>query len=93
MQIDHFNILIPSGMIPFLKSDALIIILEPEAAALSARGDFTYRIPHCVDLQPEDSLMVVDAGGGTVDITVHKVRCCWDMCKTSSFPFTSPCTN
>lgn len=48
-----------------------MIVTEAEAAAVycidneKAKGD--------IDLQPGDTIMIVDAGGGTVDITVHKL--------------------
>lgn len=58
-----------AGITGSVDSDALVIALEPEAAALYARheegGPFSLPEGH--------TFMVVDAGGGTVDITVHEV--------------------
>jgi molecular chaperone DnaK (HSP70) len=53
-------------------SPALSIILEPEAAALATRraADDAGGPRALVE---GETFMVVDAGGGTVDITVHKV--------------------
>ncbi|MDZ7966419.1 MAG: Hsp70 family protein [Nostoc sp. DedSLP03] len=49
------------------EAERLLLVLEPEAAAI-----------YCQDkeksqLEPETRFMVVDCGGGTVDITVHEV--------------------
>ncbi|XP_056014931.1 heat shock 70 kDa protein 12B-like isoform X2 [Ostrea edulis] len=55
-----------------ISTDRLKIALEPEAAALfckylpiEKRGD---------TFQPGSKYMVIDAGGGTIDITVHEVQ-------------------
>lgn len=55
-----------AGLIRQLNSDALQLILEPEAAALhvSSTGG---------NVRPGDVCLVVDAGGGTVDVTLHRV--------------------
>jgi len=50
-----------------LESDRLLLVLEPEAAAI-----------HCqekakIQLGPGTRFMVVDCGGGTVDLTAHEV--------------------
>ena len=52
-----------------------MIILEPEAAALQAAFEALNRYSR-VDaaMSPGDVFMVIDAGSGTVDITVHEVR-------------------
>jgi molecular chaperone DnaK (HSP70) len=58
-----------AGIVDSPASQALVIALEPEAAALYARheegGPLAMSAGH--------TFMVVDAGGGTVDITVHQV--------------------
>lgn len=51
------------------EAERLLLVLEPEAAA-------TYCQKNEIDksqLAPETRFMVVDCGGGTVDITVHEV--------------------
>jgi hypothetical protein len=59
-----------AGMLDSPASDALCMALEPEAAALYAK--------HAqgggpISMAEAQTFMVVDAGGGTVDITVHEV--------------------
>ena len=56
-----------AGMITTLDSPDLTITYEPEAAALYALRHGTNRLRH------GDTFMIVDAGGGTVDITLHSV--------------------
>ncbi|KAJ3028403.1 hypothetical protein HDV00_010396 [Rhizophlyctis rosea] len=57
-----------AGYIPMadLMSSRLMIVTEPEAAAL-------YVCKNGADIQHGETLMVIDAGGGTVDLTVQKV--------------------
>jgi len=45
----------------------LVIALEPEAACITAESD----APH---LKAGDEFMILDCGGGTVDITLHKTK-------------------
>lgn len=47
----------------------LTIVLEPEAAAVYCRT----RVPGLNALPTRTRLMIVDAGGGTVDLTVHEI--------------------
>ncbi|KAL6759043.1 hypothetical protein V8C86DRAFT_1390447 [Haematococcus lacustris] len=54
-----------AGLIRTADSEALTIILEPEAAALHA---LEHQAPPLV---PGMSVMVLDVGGGTADVTVH----------------------
>jgi molecular chaperone DnaK (HSP70) len=49
----------------------LLFVLEPEAAAIHCQKSM--KRPD-VALKPGEIIMVVDAGGGTVDITVHEVK-------------------
>ncbi|CAB5355690.1 unnamed protein product [Rhizophagus irregularis] len=57
-----------AGLLPSLNSQQLEFTTEPEAAAL-----------HCLsvikehNLQPNDSFLVADCGGGTVDLTLRKL--------------------
>ncbi|KAI8510869.1 hypothetical protein Bbelb_117850 [Branchiostoma belcheri] len=48
----------------------LMIALEPEAAGIFCRCDKTQQ--KFVDIKPGDRYMIVDCGGGTVDITVYE---------------------
>ncbi|KAJ3046355.1 hypothetical protein HK097_000943 [Rhizophlyctis rosea] len=57
-----------AGLIPTLESDRLTLIPEPEAAAFFAL-DGADRL----DLAVGERFMIVDAGGGTVDLTVHEL--------------------
>ncbi|XP_033740146.1 heat shock 70 kDa protein 12B-like [Pecten maximus] len=50
-----------------ISGDCLTLALEPEAAALYCQS-------HSGSFQLGNTFMIVDAGGGTVDVTVHKVR-------------------
>ncbi|KAL3878564.1 hypothetical protein ACJMK2_030901 [Sinanodonta woodiana] len=61
-----------------LSSDQLLIALEPEAASIFCQ---TLQIKISDDsedgmgtFQPGDKYLILDAGGGTIDITVHKVH-------------------
>ncbi|KAJ3286704.1 hypothetical protein HK104_008908 [Borealophlyctis nickersoniae] len=58
-----------AGLISTLESDRLTLIPEPEAAAFFAL-DGADRI----DLRIGERFMIVDAGGGTVDLTVHELQ-------------------
>lgn len=58
-----------AGLIGLDSADAerLLLVLEPEAAAISCQEKDKSH------LEPGTRFMVVDCGGGTVDITVHEV--------------------
>ncbi len=51
--------------------DRLILVLEPEAAALHCQQQDSGT--GLSDLRPGTRFMIVDAGGGTVDVTVHEL--------------------
>ncbi|KAJ1500250.1 hypothetical protein HMI55_003978 [Coelomomyces lativittatus] len=57
-----------AGLIDDPLSTKLSIILEPEAAAIYVSTNDPTAI------QKGDVFMIIDAGGGTVDITVHQMR-------------------
>eukprot|EP00798_Chlamydomonas_sp_ICE-L_P030765 gene30765-35804_t len=57
-----------AGLIKNLEDEMLSIILEPEAAALRVIKS------NATSIQVGDTYMVVDAGGGTTDITIHTVE-------------------
>ncbi len=58
-----------AGLISSDRNDAerLLLVLEPEAAAVHCQAGISS------EMGPGTCFMVIDAGGGTVDITVHKV--------------------
>jgi molecular chaperone DnaK (HSP70) len=58
-----------AGLIDTEASDRLSIIMEPEAAMLHAHG-----VRDLGSMAPGETVMMVDAGGGTVDLTVHTIR-------------------
>ena len=55
---------------PSDPSDRLVLISEPEAAALYCEETMADQ----VQLKDDDRIMVCDAGGGTVDLIVFQVR-------------------
>ncbi|XP_060592450.1 heat shock 70 kDa protein 12A-like [Ruditapes philippinarum] len=61
-----------------IKSEQLLIALEPEAASLCCRYLPMNTIKGCsggfLPFGPRSKYLVFDAGGGTVDITVHEVQ-------------------
>uniref|UniRef100_A0A3Q2DNH4 Heat shock protein family A (Hsp70) member 12A.2 n=1 Tax=Cyprinodon variegatus TaxID=28743 RepID=A0A3Q2DNH4_CYPVA len=68
-----------AGIVPKGNSDQLVIALEPEAASV-----FCKRLPSDgfiaenrgedkLDQSPGTQYIIVDCGGGTIDITVHEV--------------------
>ena len=54
----------------------LKLVHEPEAAAVAVLKEAQDPIP----LTEGDTFVVVDAGGGTVDITCHKVTASFTIC-------------
>ncbi|KAJ1562454.1 hypothetical protein HK096_009536 [Nowakowskiella sp. JEL0078] len=56
------------GLIGFINSDSLLLVLEPEAASMWCL------INKHIEVQRNDVFIVVDCGGGTIDVTVHKVK-------------------
>lgn len=51
--------------------DKLVLALEPEAAALFCQSEDADMTESA--LEPDDVVMIVDCGGGTVDITTHRI--------------------
>ena len=49
----------------------LMLLHEPEAAAMASIKDQVHPVP----FTEGQTFLVVDAGGGTVDITTHEVSC------------------
>jgi molecular chaperone DnaK (HSP70) len=54
------------------EAERLLLVLEPEAAAVHCQQAMMRQ--NQVALESGKAIMIVDAGGGTVDITVHEVR-------------------
>ncbi|XP_069128996.1 heat shock 70 kDa protein 12A-like [Argopecten irradians] len=63
-----------------ILSETLLLVLEPEAAAVYCKSILATEHGSSMDntilgnFKPGTKNMVVDAGGGTVDITVHQVQ-------------------
>ena len=61
-----------------VSPNQLSLILEPEAAAVYCQNmSPQQRAPHCDESQPftSNNYIVVDVGGGTVDIVAYRVNC------------------
>ncbi|XP_060566335.1 heat shock 70 kDa protein 12A-like [Ruditapes philippinarum] len=57
-----------------IKAENLVIALEPEAASLYCRHIPTTISDNSLSkLKPGNKYLILDAGGGTVDITVHEI--------------------
>ncbi|XP_062390754.1 heat shock 70 kDa protein 12A-like [Sardina pilchardus] len=67
-----------AGLVTETNSSHLIISLEPEAASawckqLPSKGFIAEGLQDTLEQKPGTQYIVVDCGGGTVDIAVHKV--------------------
>uniref|UniRef100_A0A8C6WXU1 Uncharacterized protein n=1 Tax=Neogobius melanostomus TaxID=47308 RepID=A0A8C6WXU1_9GOBI len=67
-----------AGLVSVSTEDKLVIALEPEAASIRCKQldseDFMMNeVPVKINLCPGTQYIVVDCGGGTIDITVHEV--------------------
>jgi len=62
-----------AGIINELSSANLLLCLEPEGASIQCRNDAEDQLKH--QMVKSSVVMVLDCGGGTVDITVHKLKC------------------
>lgn len=58
---------VEAGFVDNISSERLVLVLEPEAAAISFLESKTEK------LSRNSRFMIVDAGGGTVDLTVHEI--------------------
>lgn len=56
-----------AGLTEIENSVKLVLALEPEAACIASQGDG-------MSLQCGDRFMILDCGGGTVDITMHSTK-------------------
>lgn len=62
-----------AGIITELSSANMLLCLEPEGASIQCRNDAEPTLRE--QLTKGSVVMVLDCGGGTVDITVHKLKC------------------
>jgi hypothetical protein len=60
---------IQAGLITNQTRQNLVIIIEPEAAAL-----YSLRYSKLMNVEDNEIFMIFDAGGGTVDVTVHQLK-------------------
>ena len=64
---------VEAGIISDLNSPQLLLCLEPEGASIQCREDSEESLK--AQLIKPKVVMVLDCGGGTVDITIHKLLC------------------
>jgi len=64
---------VEAGIVEGSNSPNLILCLEPEGASIQCREDAEESVK--AEMKYGDVIMVLDCGGGTVDITVHKLIC------------------
>ena len=62
-----------AGIIENVNSQNLLLCLEPEGASIQCREDAEKSVRE--QMVKDSIVMVLDCGGGTVDITVHKLLC------------------
>ncbi len=64
---------VSAGIVDELNSPNLLLCLEPEGASIQCREDSEETLR--TQMEKGTIVMVLDCGGGTVDITVHKLIC------------------
>lgn len=64
---------VDAGIVEQADSASLLLCLEPEGASISVREDSEETLKD--QMTKGKVVMVLDCGGGTVDITVHKLQC------------------
>ncbi len=64
---------VQAGIIDHSSSTQLLLCLEPEGASIQCREDAEEGLKN--EMLKNDIVMVLDCGGGTVDITVHRLTC------------------
>lgn len=64
---------VEAKIIDHSNSANLLLCLEPEGASIQCREDSEWVVKE--QMKKGSVVMVLDCGGGTVDITVHKMQC------------------
>lgn len=64
---------VAAGIVETTNSPNLLLCLEPEGASIQCREDAEQSVRQ--QMVKNSIVMVLDCGGGTVDITVHKLLC------------------
>lgn len=64
---------VEAKIIDHINSSNLLLSLEPEGASIQCREDSEESVRS--QMVKGSVAMVLDCGGGTVDITVHKLTC------------------
>lgn len=64
---------VAANIIDSTNSQNLLLCLEPEGASIQCREDAEKTVRE--QMVKNSIVMVLDCGGGTVDITVHKLLC------------------
>lgn len=64
---------VEAGIVDQANSSNLLLCLEPEGASIQCREDAEWAVKE--QMTKGKVVMVLDCGGGTVDITVHKLQC------------------
>ena len=62
-----------AGIVDETNSQNLLLSLEPEGASIQCREDAETALKE--QMAKDSTVMVLDCGGGTVDITIHKLKC------------------
>ena len=64
---------VQAGIIEDINAANLLLCLEPEGASIQCREDSEEQLKN--QMGKGTVVMVLDCGGGTVDITIHKLTC------------------
>ena len=64
---------VEAGIIDNTNASNMLLCLEPEGASIQCREDSEQSVKN--QMKKGSIVMVLDCGGGTVDITVHKLIC------------------
>lgn len=64
---------VKAGIVDDVNSQKLLLCLEPEGASIQCREDADETLKNQITMN--SIITVLDCGGGTVDITVHKIKC------------------
>ena len=73
---------VEAGIVDHVNNGNLLLCLQPEGASIQSREDAEPAVKS--QMGKGSVVMVLDCGGGTVDITVHKLLCDLDeqfLCK------------